>query len=72
MTTSLDKKMLNGFTREVHDSLQQIRKSIRNTEQMPQGEVLEEALQCTHHQGCRYSRALGLELYDFLHGRDLR
>lgn len=49
MTTSLDKKMLNGFTREVHDYLPQIRKSIESIQtDAPQGEVLEETLRHVH------------------------
>jgi len=49
MTTSLDKKMLTGFTREVHSYLPPIRKSIENLQTAaPPGEGLEEALRYVH------------------------
>ena len=49
MTKSLDKKMLNGFTREVHSYLPQIRKSIESLQtDAPQDEGLEEALRYVH------------------------
>jgi purine-binding chemotaxis protein CheW len=51
MTTSLDTKMLTGFTREVHSYLPEIRKSIASVQtDAPQGEGLEEAL--------RYARTI--------------
>jgi purine-binding chemotaxis protein CheW len=49
MTTTLDKKMLDGFTREVHSYLPQVRASIDSLQtNTPQGEVLEEAVQYVH------------------------
>jgi purine-binding chemotaxis protein CheW len=49
MTTSLDKKMLTGFTREVHDYLPQIRKSIESLQtDTPKGEELKEAMRYVH------------------------
>jgi purine-binding chemotaxis protein CheW len=49
MTTSLDKKMLTGFTQEVHSYLSQIRKSIASIQtEAPQGEELEEAVRYAH------------------------
>jgi purine-binding chemotaxis protein CheW len=49
MAKSLDKKMLNGFTREVHSYLPQIRKGIESLQtDAPQCEVLEEALRYVH------------------------
>jgi len=49
MTKNLDKKMLNGFTREVHSYLPQIRASIDTIHtDASHGEVLEEAVRCVH------------------------
>jgi twitching motility protein PilI len=49
MTTSLDKKMLAGFTQEVHSYLSQIRKSIESIQtEAPQGEGLAEAVRYAH------------------------
>jgi purine-binding chemotaxis protein CheW len=49
MTTNLDKKMLDGFTREIHSYLPQVRASIDSLHtDTPQGEGLEEAVRDVH------------------------
>jgi purine-binding chemotaxis protein CheW len=49
MTTNLDKKMLDGFTREVHSCLPQVRASIDSLQtDTPQGEGLQEAVRDVH------------------------
>ena len=48
MTTSLDKKMLNSFTREARLPPSRSVRVSKHTYRYPQGEVLEEALRYVH------------------------